>query len=196
MEFVSGMRLFVDLDGVLRNFVDGTIQRFNLDCTYDDIVTYKILGEMVCEKMKWTSKQFWEALDADHFEGLSMTPWAEDLLYNIEDWKPTILTSPTWTSAGGTQRWIRKNLPNFFPRRYLIGSCKEVCAFSNYDYQEFSLLIDDSETEVSKFIEAGGEAILFPAPYNSNKDLIEHRVEYVIDQIRSCEKDYAETFDI
>jgi 5'(3')-deoxyribonucleotidase len=191
--------LLVDLDGVLRNFVDGTIQRFELDCTYDDITTYKGLEEKVCEKMKWSSKQFWEAMDADHFESLPMTPWADDLLYNIEDWKPIVLTSPTWTSAGGTQRWIRKYLPKYFAeKRYLIGSCKYVCGFSCYFQREFSCLIDDDPVKVAEFKEAGGEAILFPAPYNENRDLVEFRIDYVVDQLRQLQRDYesAETFDL
>lgn len=206
------MRVFLDLDGVIRDYSKGTIKKFDLKCTVEDITEYHMLIKFYCERIsgkKWDeipeddqkelTKTFWEENDAHHFECLGMTPWAEDLLWNIEDWKPFILTSPTWTSAGGTQRWIRKYLPNYFmERRYMIGSCKYICGFSDYLNRVFSVLIDDAPEKVEEFKNAGGEAILFPAPYNENRDLVDFRVDYVVDQLRQLERKYEkqELFDI
>jgi len=56
-------------------------------------------------------------------------------------------------------RWIREHLPAY-SRRFLIGPAKEFCANPR------SVLIDDSETNVKAFFEAGGHTVLVPREWN------------------------------
>lgn len=74
-----------------------------------------------------------------------------------------ILTTPTLDpeSAAGKMEWIHEYMPEWLHRRFLIGACKEICA------TPATLLIDDSDANVNDFRKAGGQALLFPRPWNS-----------------------------
>ncbi len=62
---------------------------------------------------------------------------------------------------------------------YQIGPMKELNAGSG------AILIDDSDSNVQKFRDAGGTAVLFPQPWNENRDKRE-RLEYVLEEIKHC----------
>lgn len=152
--------IFLDLDGIIRDFVQGVIDKFDLKITHNDVNRWDYFEEEL------DIPDFWERLDYDFWLQLPKTPFADKILNILELYNPVILTSPTYTSAGGTQAWIRENLPDYFnEKRYLIGPAKWACG--NID----SILIDDSDSNVSKFLEAGGKAILFPAPWNAKKEI-------------------------
>ena len=161
------MRVFLDLDGVVVDFVQGLIDWFNLDFKHEDCQNY----EDIYKFYPGTKADLWESLPDRFWAELNFTKEAVEILTFLEPLKPCILTSPVWTGAGGKQQWIRKNLPNYFDeKRYLIGPAKDYAAHKG------SLLIDDAEDMVEKFQNAEGYTILVPRPWNylRGKDVLTH----------------------
>lgn len=169
--------IYLDMDGVLVDFVDGCIDLFfgsdslkkTLMCNwvmdhggvYDiERVFSRWIGETI------TGDQFWKRID-----GHSPSFWA-DLqtyphtinLYNLcLNLAPTyIVSSPTRDprSVQGKLKSIQRIFgPRF--RQYFLGPHKHRMAMPG------ALLIDDSDFNCHEFTEAGGEAILFPQPWNA-----------------------------
>ncbi len=161
------MKIFLDLDGVIVAFAEGVIKWYNLDCTTEDFEEWGAIFDF----FSGSEKDFWEGLTDKFWLGLEFTKEAKQILTLVEPMKPCILTSPSHTSAGSKQQWIRENLPDYFKGgRYLIGPAKDFGAHSE------SLLIDDSEENIDKFRKAGGHTILVPRPWNKlrGEDILQH----------------------
>lgn len=161
------MRLFLDLDGVIVAFAEGVIKWYDLDCTPEDFKEWGAIFNF----FTGSETEFWQGLTDKFWVGLGFTKEAKRILTLVGPMKPCILTSPSHTSAGSKQQWIKENLPDYFKDgRYLIGPAKHFGAHAE------SLLIDDSEENIDKFIEAGGYAILVPRPWNRlrGKDVLAH----------------------
>jgi hypothetical protein len=172
------MQIFLDLDGVIRDFVAGAIKHFELKATYEDVIHYNWLYERVKKVYGLSKIGFWESLDRDFWLSLPLTDYALEMLALMLPYKPTILTAPTLNSAGPTQAWIRKNLPDYFhDKRYLIGPAKASCAHKG------ALLIDDKGGNISSFIAAGGYGLLFPRPWNQLHGILEP-VEHIALMLR------------
>ena len=62
-------------------------------------------------------------------------------------------------------------------RDFLIGPPKWICARPD------QLLIDDNDGNVESFRERGGQAILFPQPWNLNHRLCGDRMGYLSDEL-------------
>lgn len=99
------------------------------------------------------------------WKNLSPLPWMHDVVGILEaefgEEHICILTSPVRTDGciDGKIAWIRHYLPQY-RRRFLVGPPKEFCASPRH------ALVDDHEPNAVKFVEAGGHALLFPAPWN------------------------------
>lgn len=173
-------RIFLDLDGVVRDWCSGIFKLF--DCEPILVDTWDRITKYVCKECGISTTYFWEIQTYGFWESLKPYTYINRVLSLFPVEKVCILTSPTLTGAGGSQAWIRKNLPHLFNnKQYLIGPAKHFCANPN------SLLIDDSDTNVNIFREAGGHAILFPQSWNRCSGYTEIRLEYVKDKLR----DYA-----
>lgn len=160
------MKIFLDVDGVLADFVKGTAKLYNhsvdIATTYD---YWHALG--------LTTDQFWDGITATEgkfWRTLPVYPWANKLKRLCEDLAvTTLLTSPPKgvkhknTMISGRVDWIHDNFGNDFTG-YYVGMAKERLAGPN------CLLIDDHQDNCEKWVAAGGHAFLFPQPYNSNAD--------------------------
>jgi len=161
------MRCFIDMDGVLVDFVGGA-QAFygrKLDpYPAGDFDIVKALG--------MSSREFWNGLDESYWANLPMLPDAALLLQLLEQSFGTmnlcLLTSPSRDprSLSGKLRWIQKHLKKF-ERRFLIGPPKEFCAHPG------SILFDDSDGNVDQFRRAGGAAVLVPRPWNRDHAIVD-----------------------
>jgi len=168
--------IFLDLDGVLRDWIRGIYKLF--DCKAIDNKNYHGLPEYICKEYGISKSYFWSRQNESFWENLKPLPWVQDVLDLLPKEKVCILTSPTITSAGGTQSWIYKNLPWFFDnKQYLIGPAKRFCAYKG------ALLIDDYQVHTEDFLDAGGQSILFPQPWNNNRGEIDNRMEYFKDEL-------------
>lgn len=150
-------KLFVDMDGVLVDFNGGVAKEFGIDLShnYNWHFNYK-------EMFGLTRDEFWKSLSNDFWANLEPLPWIHEMLAMLEGYRPCLLSAPALDTASGKQRWIKKHLPEYWRMgRYLLGPAKHYCACPG------AVLIDDKEDNVLEFRDRGGQAILFPAMWNS-----------------------------
>ena len=172
------MKIFLDLDGVLRDWIGGIYKLF--DCEPIKSIKWSTLTDYVCKEYNISKSVFWERQNYYFWANLNPLPYMHQILDLLPRERVCILTSPTLSSAGGTQAWIRKYLPRFFDnKQYLIGPAKHFCAGLN------SLLIDDNDKHCEKFEEWGGHAILVPQPWNKNYNKTGRRLDYLRERLYS-----------
>jgi len=172
MEKIKINKIFLDLDGVIRDWSGGVCKWFGVKPVPNLI--WNTLPNYICKEYGISESYFWDKQDYNFWFGLKMFPRAQEILDLLPTDKTCILTAPTLNNAGASQRWIESNLPILFKKKnYLIGPAKHFCANSG------TLLIDDSDINVEKFRKAGGNAILYPQSYNKNKDLVGRRLDYL-----------------
>lgn len=175
-------RVFLDLDGVLADFIGGVLKLHNLP--YSHIKDMK--GSYgVAKYLNLSEKDFWGELNKhpDFWHSLSTTKEANDLVENIyslvDSSSVYLLTSPSRNehAYSGKYLWVKKHFPDLLPR-LILTSHKHLLA------DRFHILVDDSDKNCNDFKKAGGNAILFPRPWNSKFSLATKGYELVIKEIR------------
>lgn len=170
--------VLLDVDGVLANWVLGIIETHRLDITHDQYESWdyhKSIG--------MTDDQLWAPTNTGNWWlDLPIYPWAKTMLESIEaHWDVVFCTSPNLDASCPSQKvaWLRKH-GLLHPRKnnYQIGPRKELNARSG------AVLIDDSESNVTNFVNNGGRAILFPQPWNRFRD-VRDRVDFVLENLDS-----------
>lgn len=158
-------KAILDLDGVLVDFVGGAAKQHGVQYPDPYPNTYDI-----AKAFNMQPRFFWEGLRGSEFwEGLNWMPDGKLILQILEiafgSENIVICTSPTLDpeAASGKIRWIQRELPQY-ARQFLIGPAKHFCAGPS------TLIIDDHDANVKKFVEHGGKGILIPRPWNSNHD--------------------------
>lgn len=177
------MRCFIDLDGVLVEFVRGMVKAHGLPSDpYDDpkwageYLLTKVLGIPKLHTLwKPATHKFWAELEPSP-ECPSILAICERIFGADNIW---LLTSPSLNtgSASGKMTWIYNNLPKHYHRRFMIGPGKELCADAN------SVLIDDSDDVLGRFVAAGGHGVLYPRPWNSRHSEADRRVEVMTEEL-------------
>ena len=173
------MKITLDLDGVLGNFVNaaakllnfhpGLVKRWDF---YEDVGT--------------TKDAFWAAIHAQgakFWDDIEPYPWCFALYRICRGVSPTIvLTSPSdhESSPQGKVLWLKKHL-YLKPNQYLLGAAKEFCAHPE------TVLIDDSDANCEKFREHGENAILFPQPWNENRQYAADNMSYTLEKLAELE---------
>lgn len=153
-------RIFLDIDGVLADFIAGAACLHRQDPA--SVRTWDFFGQ-------WglTASDFWTPMGYDFWVNLPLTVEAREVVERCEKTvapaNVCLLTSPCETAGclEGKRDWVRKHFPQF-TRRCLIGAAKEFCASPE------SLLVDDHDKNCDAFTAAGGAACLFPRPWNAN----------------------------
>jgi hypothetical protein len=169
--------LFLDLDGVIRDWVRGVHDIF-IDAPMVEYKTYGSVCKHICKALGISKSYFWELMNENFWVELKFYPWADDVIALLPYDMTCILTSPTLNSAGWNQQWIRENIPNYFnDKKYLIGPGKRYCAADD------ALLIDDCEQNVHDFVYDGGHAILFPQTWNKNREYCSDRIGYLQNEL-------------
>ncbi len=163
------MKAFLDIDGVLADFVAGALRAHGrppdtvVDCWDFD------------KKLGIEPGAFWGAFGEEFWAGLDKTAEADEIASLacrvFGDRNVCLLSSPCRTPGclEGKRRWVDRHFPAF-SRRLLLGACKEFCAGPG------RVLIDDSDANVRAFRDAGGEVLLVPRPWNllAGLDPLEH----------------------
>ena len=169
------MKCYIDMDGVTVDLFDFLLRKYGKECPSGKGNLEKIIGL----PMK-------EILGGVDWENLNKTPECDELIKTLKERFGTntyIASSPCDArSAGGKFKWLEKNLPTFIKgeipsRRVIFTRHKELLAKPD------TILIDDYEKNVKKFITEGGKAILFPRQWNSLY-YIEDSLTYVLDQLK------------
>jgi 5'(3')-deoxyribonucleotidase len=157
--------IYLDMDGVLCDWVGAALRVHNRM----EVLDAWPQGEWdIAKVLGMEPEDFWRRID-HRSEGfwatLSPYPWMRRLVELLESLAApiTIASAPSDDpfSAAGKLIWINKHLPQF-AQRYQLGLEKHLLARPD------TLLIDDNERTVEDFLAAGGLAMLFPQPWNSN----------------------------
>lgn len=156
------MRILLDLDGVLANFVKGMYLAHGISNPYEKPENLGVF-EMP-EILGMSPKQFWEpANNSDFWYGLEHFKDTESLVNLALAYSDDVgfLTSPSahQDSVYGKKRWLRHHYPDLC-KRTLFGSAKELCAGPGV------VLIDDRDAGIASFAAAGGIGITCPRPWN------------------------------
>lgn len=187
------MKIFIDMDGVLSNFVGGVAPLLGTDehelssklflhQTYNIADALDTRWEHIEEAINDQGVEFWSGLNRYH--------WAEDLLiYLLEETSSSniyIVTDPGQFqySHAGKMLWMKEHLGYKF-KNYAMTPYKHLLADRN------SILIDDNRNNVSAFKRAGGRAILFPQPWNSS-DAEQYNIDrltYTLNKVKEHAKE-------
>lgn len=159
------MLVFVDLDGVLADFVGGVCRKFGKP---DPYTRPEAQGEWGIEKLLGIEPAaFWEPLGEEFWANLSPThDWHSILSAAVaaagDPANVALLTSPCETPGclEGKKAWIANWLPEY-RRSTIFCSRKDLIAGPG------KVLIDDSDANVRAWEGAGGTAVLVPRHWNA-----------------------------
>jgi 5'(3')-deoxyribonucleotidase len=168
---MSNLTCFLDMDGVLANFVEGACNTHYRSWPYTDINN---LGKFDIEKI-WgmTPAEFWAPIDKrglNFWSDLKKMPDADAIVtlvvkkFGINN--IAILTSPSDDPSciPGKKEWIKRYYPKLY-RKIIFGGAKGLLASYN------KVLIDDRDKNIDEFRDGGGLSILVPRPWNRLHDL-------------------------
>jgi len=169
---------FLDMDGVLADFVAGACAAHGRSFPYTDPANLGIFELVSIWGM--SEDDFYAPLHALEFwENLSVTPEAYELVSIAEsavgsDNVALLTTAPAYPdgSIAGKLLWVKQHFPQFFRKRVIFCRDKRFLASSD------ALLVDDRDRNVTDFINSGGHAILFPRAWNALHSFDGH-VDYV-----------------
>jgi len=183
------MRILLDLDGVVVDFVGGACKAHGRSSPYAAGPPSSDLAECYWMPDLWEMPidEFWKPMEDPKFwEGLEFMPDGLEILKACEEVvgkeNVCLLTNPTKGSGPvvGKINWIEENLPEYRDRN-LIGKPKEFCAHAG------SVLVDDSNHNIDTFEEAGGMVIMVPRPWNR---LFHYDRETPVDWVRNALESY------
>lgn len=149
--------ILLDLDGVIVDFIGGVKKRLGQPFREDS-----------WEIENWynmSSTEFWSNFqDHEFWANLDPFPEMQSILNLIGDKEFYLCTTPTLSPycLSGKLEWIQKYFGKDF-RKYYFTCNKELLGWSDI------LLIDDSDSNIKKFDEIGGQTILYPRSYNANR---------------------------
>lgn len=160
------MIIFLDLDGVVIDIFKGVCEWFELPYRPELVTHWDSFPELT----NLSKEYFWNEIKTPVFwKNLDFYPNAIPFIAKLSVYgKVVLLTSPANGCAGYRQNWIEKNLSSFFSRgHYILTPAKWACAHKQ------AILIDDSFKNCKEFAAAGGRALLYPQPWNSENRLPE-----------------------
>ena len=163
------------MDGIIADFVTSACKLHKLDNPYLKPEYQGVYGIETIFGM--TPAQFWEPIDYKFWRNLGKMPDADCIVQVAIDRfgkkNVCILSSPCRTRRGecidGKSDWIDEYYPEL-RSNILFGSAKRFCASKD------AFLIDDLDYNVETFVENGGNAWLYPRPWNSD---YKHQITYV-----------------
>lgn len=168
------MLFLVDVDGVICDFISGLIKSHGWDMKHDDFASWSHHHSIGV-----TDEEMWSVTnDGEWWTKLPEYTWAQALMAGIRSRGDVVFcTSPSHDHTCPSQKvkWLRDH--GFLGERscdYQIGPRKELNAKSG------AILVDDSDSNVSKYREAGGTAVLFPQPWNAGRGDTSRRAEDTI----------------
>lgn len=164
--------IYLDLDGTIVDLVRHTyrlvLPESLIDQAHDMTTSWDSMDKVITEL---TGKPFtdadlhklWRDGGQEFWATVPWLPWGRALFDLCRHYAPVVLmTTPTFepSCAAGKMQWINDNIPAELVRRYALSPCKHHMAHPG------ALLIDDGEHNIDAFREHGGEAFLWPGPWN------------------------------
>ena len=155
---------FVDMDGILVDFVGGACRTHNRPSPYDSPAA---AGVWHIERLwQMPPQEFWAPLGyADWWANLDWTPDGRQILALIEDLSSKapvyLLTAGAGSpeSLAGKRRWIDRHIPEYRDR-LITTRHKHLLS------QPGRVLVDDHDWNADSWCLAGGVGVLIPRPWN------------------------------
>ena len=158
------MVIFLDMDGVLVDFAHGVASLFGIKKS-----VVEANGREAYRAAGVSQEEFWRRIESagqEWWETLPPYPWVQRLVaacMAVGD--VYVATSPPAacvTAGSGKMAWLRSILPEVYSgRRFFIGAHKYLLAAPD------RVLVDDDVRKHAAFAKAGGQAVLFPRPWNA-----------------------------
>lgn len=154
------MDIFLDMDGVICDFVAGAAALHNLTGLYEENNDYDIVKVSGLD-----AASFWSPMGYDFWANLPWTEHGKELVGILEERfgqsNICILSSPCKTRgcADGKIAWLEQFLPQY-GRQYFLGPKKRFGAHPGI------CLVDDHDVNVDTFVAGGGQGVVVPAPWN------------------------------
>lgn len=177
-----GIRILLDMDEVLADFVGGACREWGVLKEHLYAVewpTFSIEGALSkLLSRKLTMEQFWEPINGNpmFWHQLEPLPWAFRLVEHVrsltDDWYVVTSPSQCQNCISGKKWWLSTHLPGDVGRMVPTHH-KHLFAKPNV------VLVDDRESTVLRFREEGGQAILWPHPGNSARKHVDSAYERV-----------------
>lgn len=172
--------IYLDMDGTCCDFNKAALEIFDrkdliTDWPKDEYSVSKVLGI--------SNKEFWEVISKkkDNFwSELEEFPWFKDMYKELSKLGEVYFcTSPARdpNCVKGKLMWLQERLGEDFEKYIFI---KDKFLLARPD----NFLVDDFEKQCEDFSKSGGNVILFPQPWNSNRD-IENRLSFVLSSIKN-----------
>ncbi len=158
--------VFLDLDGVLCDFVGGALKAHGRDlppaeARWDFMTQVGFASGGDPEFWKpLGNPQFWADLDP-HPDGMSLLAVLRSLRTRGRLDLAVLSSGQCPGSADGKRDWLKKHAPDLVPNA-IFGVNKAVCASPRH------VLIDDYDGNTDAFAAAGGHVVLVPRPWNRN----------------------------
>lgn len=180
------MKIFLDMDEVLVDFIGGACSRWEVQL--GDVIgcwekgvwgMVPPLGRVLGREL--SQEEFWEKINGvDFWTGLKPHPWMEELIGTVyqytKEWYIVTTPSRCPTSYDGKVRWLKKRFGKQFTS-FVLTKHKHLLA--NRD----TILIDDKDATVDAFIKAGGLGIVFPRHHNSRHEFSSNPLEKVVEDL-------------
>ncbi len=191
------MKIYLDMDGVLADFVGGAVNAHGYLFMKNQLINTRTGEEVnweagnynINEVLGMSIKDFWTPLNEDGFWlRLGHYPWAEKLIAYAQNlvgidnvW---IASSPSLSARCAKEKimWMRQHFPCIPIQNIIITRNKWIYS------EEDSVLVDDSDEVLGKWQEQDGRGILFPQWWNSAYKYIDKRWEIVTEKLNPEEK--------
>ncbi len=178
--------IFQDLDGCLANFLGSALALFGKTLNDWKENAWDFEGGSgigISEGEMWKAindnqdvgRQFWANLDKLH-DADELVKLVEEVAKKI-DFDVVVLSSPSMGKLceAGKKDWLSKYYPKYcHPSKCIFTSRKELLAGGG-----MRVLIDDSDSNIAKFNNAGGHGILVPRKWNQLHGIADKTVDYV-----------------
>lgn len=175
------MKLFVDMDEVLADFRAGACKVHGWNPETIEEKTIQLGVWDMCAPTGITPSQFWKPITAASWQfwaELDPLPWFDELLALLQPYEWYVVSSPSYCPSCqyGKALWGTKYLGSkFVVERMFVNSSKHLFAPN-----ENAVLIDDRQENCYKFIDHGGDAILFPSVGNTLYRQRDKPLKYVL----------------
>lgn len=159
------MRIFLDVDGVLANFVGGIHRAYGISYDYAYWPYAKgPKGWDFHNEFGMSFSDINKMCDFNFWANLKWTHDGQDILSIVRTFGDiTLLTTPMphVMSASGKMEWIKCNLPQYEKHVLISTESKSVLA-----QVKDAILVDDHQKNVDDWCTSGGKAVLVPRWWN------------------------------
>lgn len=193
---MKNLRILLDLDEVLADFIGGACRVWRIGkrevlAQWDpgrwDIIPplHRALvqaGKRPASSLEMAPEEFWSRINEedDFWDTLSPTLYWYSVLHLVrsitDDWY--IVSNPSLSADchRGKAKWLKYYLGSKFDK-FCLTSHKHLFA------GPYTVLIDDNDSNVERFIEAGGLGIVYPAHHNSRHEFKGDPIVYLSQQL-------------